>query len=322
MSDITQILRDLAAGRITTAEADRLIADEQASKAAESATADQNQQPAESPTQESTTQESTTQARPSIVSGPDAATGPAGVERVQVRTVGRRVRLIGDRGVATLSADGPHTLRRVGPLLEVSSDGEFGPALDAFTMLRSPSLLDDLRALGRTGLGSLGLGNVGFGQELVLHVNPALGVDVEITAGSLSVRGLPRLGKVRITAAGAALHDVSEVKDALLQAGSLSLEGCLVSGRSRVRVESGQLSVDLDPQSDVTVHAEAQMGRVSWPDETQGIDEYVLGQGTARLDVGVVMGYASVRIGGAEANDRSADAGDETDGSVDEGEEP
>ena len=36
------------------------------------------------------------------------------VERISVRTVGRRVRIVGDTAVATLSADGPHVLRRNG----------------------------------------------------------------------------------------------------------------------------------------------------------------------------------------------------------------
>ena len=54
----------------------------------------------------------------------------SGVERISVRAVGRRVRILGETAVATLSADGPHVLRRNGPVLEVSSDGELGASLD------------------------------------------------------------------------------------------------------------------------------------------------------------------------------------------------
>lgn len=278
MADITQILRDLAAGRIDAAEADRLIgaatAGEQMPPPADSGRAAGDEEPPAS-----------------LAPRQGTTVAPQGVERVQVRTVGLRVRILGDPGVAAVSAEGPHTLRRAGTTLEVSSEGELGPALDAFTMLRAPRSLDDLWALGRTGLGSIGLG-----RELLLRINPALEVDIEMTAGSLSVHGLPRLAKVRVTAGGASLHDVAELSDALLQAGSLSLHARLVGGRSRVRVESGQLSVELDPESSVTVRADAQMGRVSWPDDIPGVDEYVLGDGLARLDVGVVMGYASVRV--------------------------
>ena len=73
----------------------------------------------------------------------------SGVERISVRAVGRRVRIVGETSVATLSADGPHVLRRNGSVLEVSSDGELGASLDGFSILRgAPRNLDDFRALG------------------------------------------------------------------------------------------------------------------------------------------------------------------------------
>ena len=56
---------------------------------------------------------------------------------------------MGETSVATLSADGPHVLRRNGSVLEVSSDGELGASIDGFSLLRSaPRNLDDFRALG------------------------------------------------------------------------------------------------------------------------------------------------------------------------------
>ena len=88
-----------------------------------------------------------------------------GVERISVRAVGRRVRIVGELSVATLSADGPHVLRRNGSVLEVSSDGEMGASLDGFSILRAPRNLEDIRALG-------------LGKELLLRVNPNIVVDV------------------------------------------------------------------------------------------------------------------------------------------------
>ena len=125
-----------------------------------------------------------------------------GVERCLVRAIGRRVRIVGETSVATLSADGPHVLRRNGSVLEVSSDGELGASLDGFSILRAPRSLDDFRALG-------------LGKELFLRVNPNITVDVEVTAGSLNTERLPHLGKVRVTAGGAKLLDVTEINDAL-----------------------------------------------------------------------------------------------------------
>lgn len=208
--------------------------------------------------------------------------GSKGVDRIAVRAVGRRVRIVGDSSVATASAEGPHVLRRNGAVLEISSDGELGPSFDGFSILRPPRNFDDIRALG-------------LGKELVLRVNPGIALDVEVTAGHLSCREVPYLGKVRLTAGSAELRDLAEVNDVLVQAGSATLAGALTTGRSRVRVESGQLTIELEPTSNVTVRAEAQLGRVTFSGSpTGGLDELVVGNGSARLDLGVVMGWANV----------------------------
>ena len=74
-----------------------------------------------------------------------------------MRAVGRRVRIVGDPTVATASAEGPHVLRRNGSVLEVTSDGDIGPTLDGFSILRPPRSLDDLRA-HRPGQGTVPAG--------------------------------------------------------------------------------------------------------------------------------------------------------------------
>ena len=216
---------------------------------------------------------------------PKTASG-GGVERISVRVVGRRVRIVGETSVATLSAEGPHVLRRNGAVLEVSSDGEIGPSFDGFSILRGvPRSLEDVRALG-------------LGKELLLRVNPSIAVDVEVTAGNLNTERVPRLGKVRVTAGGAKLLDVTEVHDVLVQAGSATIKGTIIQGRHRVRAESGSLSITLGDESNVTVKSEAQLGRVSWAGGHSGAgDEVVMGHGNARLDVEVVMGHAQVRVG-------------------------
>ena len=234
---------------------------------------------------------SATAASAGATSASPTSSGPRGkaangVERISVRAVGRRVRIVGETSVATLSADGPHVLRRNGTTLEVSSDGEIGPSLDGFSILRGvPRSLEDVRALG-------------LGKELLLRVNPALTVDVEVTAGQLSTERVPHLGKIRVTAGGAKLLDVAEVNDVLVQAGSATIKGTITQGRNRVRVESGSLSITLGDDSNVTIKSEAQLGRVSWAGGHSGAgDEVVMGHGNARLDVEVVMGHAQVRVG-------------------------
>lgn len=217
----------------------------------------------------------------------------SGVEKITVRAIGRRVRIVGEGSVATLAADGPHVLRRNGSVLEVSSDGELGASLDGFSLLKAPRNLDEFRSLG-------------LGKELFLRINPKIEVDVEVTGGSLNTERVPHLGKIRVTAGAAKLLDVEEVKDALIQAGQATIKGAITQGRSRVRAESGSLSIHLADSSNVTVHGESQLGKVSWSGGHSGAgDEVVMGNGSARLDVEVVMGHASIKVGSeAAAEDR------------------
>jgi hypothetical protein len=313
--DITPILEELAAGRIDPAEAARRIDalkqassettppepsnEDLASSAADAdawaAVTDQPQQAgygSDAPDFEATDFEATdfeaTAEEP--VRAKPVNTG--GVERISVRAIGRRVRIIGETSVATLSADGPHVLRRNGSVLEVSSDGELGASLDGFSILRGATRsLDDFRSLG-------------LGKELFLRVNPNLIVDVEVTAGSLNTEQVPHLGKVRVTAGGAKLLDVTEINDALVQAGQATIKGTITAGRSRIRAESGSLSITLSDESDVTVTGEAQLGKISWTGGHNGAgDEVVMGNGSAKLEIELVMAHALVRVGSEQASD-------------------
>lgn len=262
--DLTPILDDLSAGRIDAAEAGRRI------DALKRAAADDAEPVVEAEIIED---------EPGVQPPP----GNNGITKVSVVTVGRRVRIEGDSKVATVSVDGPHVLRRQGATLEVSSNGEVGPSFDGFSLIRPPRSLDDLRSIG-------------LGKELVVRVNPKIPVDVELTTGGLSARGVPVFGKVRVTAAGADLADVVEIADLLVQAGAGTVSGPISRGRSRLRVESGSLTVRLTPGANVTVRADAHLGRIAWPGEQAGgVDELVVGHGSARLDVGVVMGMASIK---------------------------
>jgi hypothetical protein len=308
--DITPILEELAAGRIDAAEAARRI---DALKASQSSSEEKPQEPsneelgasaAESDAWAAVTDQpqqashgSKSSESEETVSDEPVRTKPVntgGVERISVRAIGRRVRIIGEASVATLSADGPHVLRRNGSVLEVSSDGELGASLDGFSILRGATRsLDDFRSLG-------------LGKELFLKVNPNVIVDVEVTAGSLNTERVPHLGKVRVTAGAAKLLDVTEISDALVQAGQATIKGTIKTGRNRIRAESGSLSITLTDDSDVTVTGEAQLGKISWAGGHNGAgDEVVMGNGSAKLEIELVMAHAQVRVG----SDTTSDAG-------------
>ncbi|MEL4504279.1 hypothetical protein AAEX63_03400 [Luteococcus sp. H138] len=233
---------------------------------------------------------------------PEQPDGSHGVQRITVRATGRRVRIIGDATIATLAADGPHVLRRSGAVLEVTSDGDLAAGKGGFSVLRSP-LTGSLLNQGLGGLKNLNLEDlrsIGLGKELLLRINPNIPVDVEVTAGSLATINVPWLGRVRVTAGGAQLGDVRQVADALVQAGSVTAKGRFDKGRSRVRVESGNLVVQLAEAADVAVHADAQLGRIVWPGGGAALDEYLAGDGTGRLDLAVVMGSATVKQDGID----------------------
>jgi hypothetical protein len=316
--DLSAILEELASGRIDAAEAGRRIDALKATAATEAPREPSNEElagqpaaPADDAWAESTdrpqhtsfTKESFRREEKVADVGKEHPRRPGqskintgGVDRITVRAVGRRVRIVGETSVATLSADGPHVLRRNGSTLEVSSDGEVGSSVDGFSILRAPRSLDDFRSLG-------------LGKELFLRVNPNITVDVEVTAGSLHTERLPHLGKVRVTAGGAKLLDVREANDVLVQAGQATIKGAISSGRNRIRAESGSLNIELADDSNVTVKGDAQLGKVNWSGGHDGLgDEVVMGNGSARLDVEVVMGYAQVRVGSdrVAAADQSA----------------
>ena len=239
--DLTSILDDLAAGRIDTAEANRRIS------ALKNKAGDASRSTQSGPEQEETPKGK-----------------PGGLVRVSITAVGRRVRIEGDSSVATLSVEGPHVLRRNGKVMEVSSTGEFGPNLSGFSLIRPPRSLDDLR-------------DIGLGKELLIKVNPKLIIDVEATTGGVRSTGVPRFGRVRVTAGG------------------VTVEGPISLGRSRLKVESGSLTLILKPGSSVTVHADAKFGHIRWPEDNGGADEVVFGNGSARCDLTVTMGLATVK---------------------------
>ena len=92
-----------------------------------------------------------------------------GTDRVMIRAVGRRLTVVGDPNVATASVTGEHVLRRQGDVLEIAAEGEVGPKLEGFSVLNPPKSLDDLRGLT-------------FARGLTVRVNPAIEVDIELTA--------------------------------------------------------------------------------------------------------------------------------------------
>ncbi len=208
---------------------------------------------------------------------------PATTNRLRVRAVGRRVRIIGEPFVSTVAVDGPHVVRQEGDTIVVTSEGEFGASIDGFTLMRTRSLRDVQERV------------FDFGRELSVRVNPSLAVEVEVTAGSVNAERLPKLEQVRVTAGSARVRDVEGPIDLLVQAGSAQVEGKITKGRSRLRTESGSLQLRLLPGSSVRIRPDVQLGRVQWEPPGKDREEHIVGLGDGILNLEVMMGTATVK---------------------------
>jgi len=281
--DITVVLDDLAAGRIDAAEAKRRIDALGVSTTPEPQPevstewplppVDQPAEPAgEEPPYEPTD------------ANPPKADKINGISKVLIRATGRKVRILPDPVVSTAAAEDVHQVKRSGSTLEIVGDKEFSGVIDALSWVKSVRGMDDVKALG-------------IGKDLTVRVNPALEVDIDLKGCQLSVEGLPRIGKVRLTAGGATITGARTLADLLLQMGQVTVSGRFTEGWSRIRCESGQVVVEVARDSDVLIRADAQVGRVSWEGCEAPDGELKVGAGTAHLDLGVVFGHGVVRMG-------------------------
>lgn len=233
----------------------------------------------------------------SSAGGPDASEGTAWSSRenaprqtstsspvadqVSIQATGRRVRLLADPSVASVTVEGEHTRRRRGTTIQIICEGRLAPDLSGLLRLKMPRTTEDLKDLG-------------LGREIVIRVNPQLAVDVEVSGGALHSEGIEELGILRTTACAAQLADVRHIRSGLVQAGSATVRGSFDTGHSQIRVESGNLTVRLTAEANVAVRATSHNGIVSWP-EPGDTDEYVVGNGSARLDLSVLVGHIAVR---------------------------
>lgn len=216
--------------------------------------------------------------------GPSAAeSAPHGdVAKVSVRCVGRRVTIIGDPATPGVQVQGKHNRRRVGEAVEISSEGRIAPDLSRLLRLRLPTDPEGFKDLG-------------FGPELVIRMHPDMALRVDLAGGALRLSGVPDVESIRVTAGVADIADIHHIGEALFQAGGSTLAGPVDTGRSRIRVESGNLTIKLTDGANLTVRAEARPGLVSWPDGGSAVDEYVVGNGSARMDLSTVLGRIAVR---------------------------
>jgi len=207
-----------------------------------------------------------------------APAAPGGLARVRVVHEMGSVTVLGDASVAEAVADGPHTARRDGDALIIESE---------------------VTSRGFT----FGGGRVRIGideRRLVIRMNPALALDVDIHAGSLKVDGIPGPISGEVQAGSVVLDGFCAPLNLSVHAGSLKATGVLANGLSRVRCTAGSVKIHLSAGSDVRIVARTSMGKISLPDATLvgGIGairrEAVIGAGKATLEIEAELGSVAV----------------------------
>ena len=214
------------------------------------------------------------------------------VRRVRVAGQFGTARVLGDPSVREAVAEGPHRARREGDELIIESELPDELATH-FSFSRSDR---PWKAFAR------GAKHV----PLTVRMHPDLPLDVDLAAGTLSVRGVRGPITADVSAGTVRIDGFQRPIDVTVASGTVRLTGVLSDGDSRVRCEAGTVRVHLDRGSSVRVRARAGLGKVVIPDDQAydrsgprswlvgGAREAVVGDGEGTLDVEASMGTVHV----------------------------
>lgn len=216
------------------------------------------------------------------------ATGAEPVRRVVVRAGAVRLSIVADPSVAEAVADGPHTMRREGDALHISTNTAQGD----YTV-------EPPRSMFMTWVGQM-VNRVGAPVEIL--VNPDLPIQVLLVGGALDLRGV-RAGASVGVEAGSALLSGSGPLLFDVASGSGKLDWTF-TGQSRVRADMGSVNVTVRPDSDVVVTADTSLGQAVVKTHTGNLkapqdaatEPVVVGAGNGALSVSSRMGSAQVTI--------------------------
>jgi hypothetical protein len=230
--------------------------------------------------------------------------GQVAVAEAPIRTV----RVIGALHPLRISGDGEVREAVVSGLHEVHREGDV-------LVIRTSTGGDDDSGFSFRWPGRVGMPNFGGGhperslRPIQVRMNPDLALEVEMSAGLLSVKGVKGPIKADIQAGSAKLEDFASPFDLKVTWGTVSASGVLKEGDSKVRCEAGTVKIGLERGSSVEVHARSTLGRISLPGEVAGLAEgwtmggeqreATIGQGQGRLDIETTTGAVWVEELGA-----------------------
>jgi hypothetical protein len=209
------------------------------------------------------------------------------IRRVRVTGLVHPTRIVGDAAVTDAAVQGPHQATREGDTLVVRGmpmGGEGG-----WFSFRWP---ERFPFNGHSGENPL--------RPFLIRMNPKLALDVEMAAGLLTVQGVTGPIKADIQAGSAKVEGFSESLDLNVAWGTVSVDGLLRSGASRIRCEAGTVRVRLEQGSSVRVVARSTLGKISLPGDEAGLmggwtmggelREATIGDGVAHLEIEATTG--------------------------------
>ena len=232
-----------------------------------------------------------------LLSQLEAGEAPAPTDRVKrVRISGQfgTARVVGDASVREAVAEGPHRARRDGDELVIESESVDEMAAH-FNFSRSDR---PWRTFTR------GAKHI----PLTVRMHPDLPLQVDLAAGTLSVRGVRGPILAEVSAGTVRIDEFESPIDVAVASGTVRATGVLDRGDSRVRCEAGTVRIHLERGSSVRVKARAGLGKVVLPEEGRererdrgprgwlvgGTREVVVGDGDGSLEVEASMGTVHV----------------------------
>jgi hypothetical protein len=239
--------------------------------------------------------------------------------RLHIAGRGRKIRIMGDASVRELLVRGRHSMRRDGEVLRVDCDpiGEYGEeqslhGLFAVVGGGPPWTWGREGDWGRRDWERRGRSEhrrrmgppQGFqfaSEPLEVRANPDLALTLDLVAGAVRCSDMHGPIDCSMTAGSVVLAGVNGPLQVSVSAGSLAVQGPISRGASRIDCDMGSVKVRLDPGADVRVKVESEMSRADvrlgdWSGKA-GRGEWVVGNGTASLDISSSMGSVKIREG-------------------------
>jgi len=211
----------------------------------------------------------------------------------------RTVEITGDPSVAEAAVDGPHDAFRRGDALVIETENPDW-SWDSWSDEARDGGFRFSRGGGRNVV-------INMRRKLPLppvkvRMNPTLALQVEIQAGSMTVRDVKGPITAEVDAGALRIRNFASALTVEVNAGSFTGNGVLKDGASHIECNAGKVDLVLDEGSRVRVSGRAELGKIVMPKAgTEG--GVVITQrngdggesGDAELVIAVSLGAATVR---------------------------